>query len=564
MDSSTGVAAPVFVSASSEAVGRCSSLGADRCDECASLVTGLANRTSDAAALSNRRRTGGVADLVRQVSQRQQRAAKECPFYQSLRPRDSVTQEKSVINMDRRLSRLLLIVAVISWLFCSAEASLKPNAHQKNVLQNTVKALLDFKRLPRPGEVIRPVSRTADAASKYMRKLFDQYQQGGQLGHAEGNIVRSISPAVGTVNDQDALVFKLHTVKPNEQVIRAELHYNLRHKQHYRKKRQQVMVRSVARDGSKATLRPLKLSADWLSWDARDEVSSALRLHHDNSTQPELVLIFQRRQRSMHGASLLKHHTPFLLVFSDAPSVMDKQQVQSALYGDNSASPPDDDLSQNNRVKRDSSHYYSYSAQDNNKQQNEMDRVRMHVEAFQSTGPRILQSRKDIRQRRKHRRNRKQHKDELPYPEDHEFDSPADDDDETSSVSSTTSSDKSPDDVTVVLLGGQQYTQEKCSKRNLVVQFRDIGWEHWIIAPKSFEAHYCAGACPFPLEAEVNPSNHAIVQSIIHAIGLHPYVPQVCCAPDRMDSLTLLFFDEDDNVVLKNYPKMTVSSCGCL
>lgn len=78
--------------------------------------------------------------------------------------------------------------------------TLKPNAHQKNVLQNTVKALLDFKRLPRPGEVIRPVSRTADAASKYMRKLFDQYQHGGQLGHAEGNIVRSISPVIGKVN----------------------------------------------------------------------------------------------------------------------------------------------------------------------------------------------------------------------------------------------------------------------------------------------------------------------------------------------------------------------------
>ena len=56
------------------------------------------------------------------------------------------------------------------------------------------------------------------------------------------------------------------------------------------------------------------------------------------------------------------------------------------------------------------------------------------------------------------------------------------------------------DDVTVVLLGGNKYSQEKCKKRDLVVQFRDIGWEHWIIAPKSFEAHYCSGSCPFPLE----------------------------------------------------------------
>lgn len=44
---------------------------------------------------------------------------------------------------------------------------------------------------------MRPVSRTADAASKYMQKLFEQYQKDDRLGHAEGNIVRSISPTIG-------------------------------------------------------------------------------------------------------------------------------------------------------------------------------------------------------------------------------------------------------------------------------------------------------------------------------------------------------------------------------
>lgn len=38
-----------------------------------------------------------------------------------------------------------------------------------------------------------------------------------------------------------------------------------------------------------------------------------------------------------------------------------------------------------------------------------------------------------------------------------------------------------------------------CSRRRLVVDFADIGWGDWIISPKSFEAHYCAGTCPFPL-----------------------------------------------------------------
>ena len=38
-----------------------------------------------------------------------------------------------------------------------------------------------------------------------------------------------------------------------------------------------------------------------------------------------------------------------------------------------------------------------------------------------------------------------------------------------------------------------------CRRHKLQVNFADIGWSHWIISPQTFEAHYCAGSCPFPL-----------------------------------------------------------------
>lgn len=38
-----------------------------------------------------------------------------------------------------------------------------------------------------------------------------------------------------------------------------------------------------------------------------------------------------------------------------------------------------------------------------------------------------------------------------------------------------------------------------CSRRYLKVDFTDIGWNEWIISPKSFDAYYCAGACEFPM-----------------------------------------------------------------
>ncbi len=38
-----------------------------------------------------------------------------------------------------------------------------------------------------------------------------------------------------------------------------------------------------------------------------------------------------------------------------------------------------------------------------------------------------------------------------------------------------------------------------CSRRYLKVDFADIGWNEWILSPKSFDAFYCAGTCEFPI-----------------------------------------------------------------
>lgn len=38
-----------------------------------------------------------------------------------------------------------------------------------------------------------------------------------------------------------------------------------------------------------------------------------------------------------------------------------------------------------------------------------------------------------------------------------------------------------------------------CSRRSLRVDFADIGWSEWVIAPKAFDAYYCAGTCGFPM-----------------------------------------------------------------
>lgn len=38
-----------------------------------------------------------------------------------------------------------------------------------------------------------------------------------------------------------------------------------------------------------------------------------------------------------------------------------------------------------------------------------------------------------------------------------------------------------------------------CARRYLRVDFADIGWNEWILAPKAFDAYYCSGTCGFPM-----------------------------------------------------------------
>lgn len=102
-----------------------------------------------------------------------------------------------------------------------------------------------------------------------------------------------------------------------------------------------------------------------------------------------------------------------------------------------------------------------------------------------------------------------------------------------------------------------------CSRRYLKVDFADIGWNEWILSPKSFDAFYCAGTCEFPIPKVVRPSNHATIQSIVKAVGIIPGIPEPCCVPEKMKPLGVLFLDESKNIVLKIYPNMSVETCAC-
>ncbi|XP_048000534.1 growth/differentiation factor 8-like isoform X1 [Leguminivora glycinivorella] len=97
--------------------------------------------------------------------------------------------------------------------------------------------------------------------------------------------------------------------------------------------------------------------------------------------------------------------------------------------------------------------------------------------------------------------------------------------------------------------------EARCCRYPLVVNFEEFGWD-WIIAPKQYDANYCSGECPY-----------SFLQKYPHTHLVHLAAPQgsggPCCAPRRMSSISMLYFDHDLNIIYGTIPGMVVESCGC-
>ncbi|XP_060518491.1 protein 60A [Cylas formicarius] len=120
-------------------------------------------------------------------------------------------------------------------------------------------------------------------------------------------------------------------------------------------------------------------------------------------------------------------------------------------------------------------------------------------------------------------------------------------------------------DFSAILKNGRSIeseTWQSCQINTLYISFKDLQWQDWIIAPEGYAAYYCRGECNFPLNAHMNASNHAIVQTLVHLIHPTRY-PKSSCAPTKLSPISVLYFLDDHNVVLKKYKQMVVRTCGC-
>ncbi|XP_061482195.1 growth/differentiation factor 7 [Rhineura floridana] len=110
--------------------------------------------------------------------------------------------------------------------------------------------------------------------------------------------------------------------------------------------------------------------------------------------------------------------------------------------------------------------------------------------------------------------------------------------------------------------GHGKKAKSRCSRKVLHVNFKDLGWDDWIIAPLDYEAYHCDGVCDFPLRSHLEPTNHAIIQTLMNSMDPEA-TPPSCCVPSKLSPISILYIDSGNNVVYKQYEDMVVETCGC-
>ncbi|XP_035291792.1 bone morphogenetic protein 3 [Anguilla rostrata] len=400
-----------------------------------------------------------------------------------------------------------------------------------------------------------------DTVSEHMQMLYEKYNRAG-FQFMDGNTVRSFKAHWGTINGKQLQIFNLTSLTKSEDVLSATLHYYIGDLQngthgcaspktcHRHGPRKQghihLDVWSFASvDNNTRTLGHFLINVstlhrDFISWQWRDITRVVNRAkHHD-----ELLIGIAVSSRGRRPwKQLLSDRSPYVLVYANDSAISEPESVVSTLRRHKGALAP-------------GLHRLGARAANGTAQQQQRRRARRSANVLlplqnnELPGPEYpyetpgwdepgpydpLEDKPAKRPRKKPRKNQRHKVPLLQF-----------------------------DEQTIKKARKKQWNEPRnCARRYLKVDFADIGWSDWIISPKSFDAYYCSGSCPFPMPKSLNPSNHATIQSIVRAVGVVPGIPEPCCVPEKMSSLSILFFDEHSNVVLKVYPNMTVDSCAC-
>ncbi|KAB1271283.1 Growth/differentiation factor 10 [Camelus dromedarius] len=418
-----------------------------------------------------------------------------------------------------------------------------------------------------PGDVAAALGPSAqDMVAVHMLRLYEKYSRRGARPGG-GNTVRSFRARLEVVNQKAVYFFNLTSMQDSEMILTATFHFYSEPrwprareapcKQRAKNAscrllppgppaRQHLLFRSLSQNtATQGLLRgamalPPPPRGLWQAKDISPIVKAARR-------DGELLLSAQLDSgEKAPGASRPSPHAPYILIYANDLAISEPNSVAVTLqrYDPFQAGDPEPGAAPNNSTDP---------------------RVRR---ATQATGPLQDNELPGLDERPAHAPHAQHHHKHQLWPSPFRALKPRpgrkDRRRKGQDVLMASSQVLDFDEKTMQKARRKQWDEPRvCSRRYLKVDFADIGWNEWIISPKSFDAYYCSGTCEFPMPKIVRPSNHATIQSIVRAVGIVPGIPEPCCVPDKMNSLGVLFLDENRNVVLKVYPNMSVETCAC-
>ncbi|KAI8509384.1 negative regulation of growth hormone receptor signaling pathway [Branchiostoma belcheri] len=102
--------------------------------------------------------------------------------------------------------------------------------------------------------------------------------------------------------------------------------------------------------------------------------------------------------------------------------------------------------------------------------------------------------------------------------------------------------------------------ETRCCRYPLYVNFTEIGWGDWIVAPEGFNVFYCNGTCPYRYKSA---NEHSLIKSTLH--HLNPDSPQPCCVAKRLSPLSVLNYDDSDppQLIVTPLNNIVVDQCAC-
>ncbi|KAH3734866.1 hypothetical protein DPMN_041316 [Dreissena polymorpha] len=450
-------------------------------------------------------------------------------------------------------------------------------------MHEAVRSLLGFKGNPR---AVHPARLQRDAP-QFMMDLYNRISEGGMpASKLKGNTVRSLRSKIESLNGNQMFVFNLTSlVSTFEDTVSAEIHLFKRKKDKFNKNAEMTILLHKISSGNVEQIAELPVSFESYGWQSFD-VFDALKLCSSSSSSYQYYLGLNFKISNPHGNIRMldlkklmhKHSVPYLIVYSNDTKNVDIDELEQLSLKQKNTDTLPAELSSVDSVLPDIKQRNKRSVLDNNADYppiinsrarsmsiltNEIpedpeDYNRPYTISIKKhkTHPGMLQTRKESR-------HKLTDKTLIPYPGEYVRNRKRDKKRNRKKGKKNNQLELPKEWEDLRARAEEEVAAGACSKKKLVVNFNDIGWGEWIISPKSFKAHYCSGTCSFPLTKKMRPSNHATIQSLVNAVGINPEVPAPCCVPDKLSSITLLYFDENGNVVLKNYPNMTVQKCAC-